>query len=292
MALGGHTPFYRLWYLLPMMKVVRAPAMIFYIAQLAIAVFGAIGLERVLREGVRRRYLIGWGVFAVVIVILAGGGALTSIAQSLAAPERYAFVEQNTGALIGGAVRSLLFVALALGVLWAGAQRPLSGVAMAAALVALAAADLWSVERRYFQFSPPARQLYASDPTIEYLHGSRSREGDGVGVDQRWGYDPVRTEMLSSGHRVRASRVTRQRVATRVELAAQSRRHHRPNLFKREFGVSRPMSDSAHQVDLPPEHPKLPGMRLFAGRASDQRVGEPGVLYEPTNQTRRHGSRR
>ena len=67
-ALGGHTPFYRLWYLLPMMKVVRAPAMIFFIAQLAIAVFAAIGLERLLREGVKRTYLIGWGVFAVVIL--------------------------------------------------------------------------------------------------------------------------------------------------------------------------------------------------------------------------------
>src|SRR5688500_19245174 len=80
-ALGGHTPFYRLWYLLPLMKVVRAPAMIFYIAQLAIAVFAAIGLERALREGVRRGYLIGWGVFAVVVVVLGGGGAPTSIAH-------------------------------------------------------------------------------------------------------------------------------------------------------------------------------------------------------------------
>src|SRR5687768_10396512 len=168
-ALGGHTPFYRLWYLLPMMKVVRAPAMIFYIAQLAIAVFAAIGLERLLREGVKRGYLIGWGAFAVVMLILAGGGALTSLAQSLAAPDRYAFVEQNTGALIGGAVRSFFFVALAIGVIWAGSTGRLSGMAVGATLVALAAADLWSVERRYFRFSPPAKEIYASDPTIEYL---------------------------------------------------------------------------------------------------------------------------
>src|SRR5687768_5043876 len=85
-ALGGHTPFYRLWYLLPMMKVVRAPAMIFYIAQLAIAIFAAIGLERLLREGVQRRYLIAWGALALVVLVLAGGGALTALAQSLSAP--------------------------------------------------------------------------------------------------------------------------------------------------------------------------------------------------------------
>ena len=33
----------------------------------------------------------------------------------------------------------------------------------------LVALDLWSIERLYWQFSPPASQLFASDPIIEYL---------------------------------------------------------------------------------------------------------------------------
>src|SRR5688572_234632 len=147
-ALGGHTPFYRLWYLLPMMKVVRTPAMIFYIAQLAIAVFAAVGVERAMRDAVKRGYLIGWGVFALVMLVLAGGGAFTSIAQSLSPPERYGQIEQNAGAVIGGAVRSFLFVAAAVAVLWAATTTRISRGAAAAALVALAAVDLWTVERR------------------------------------------------------------------------------------------------------------------------------------------------
>ena len=264
-ALGGHTPFYRLWYLLPMMKVVRAPAMIFYIAQLAIAVFAAIGLERVLREGVKRGYLIGWGVFAVVVVILAGGGALTSIGQALAAPERYAVVEPNTGALIGGAVRSLLFVALAIGVLWAGATKRLSGMAVAAALVALAAADLWSVERRYFRFSPPASQLYASDPTIEYLQRlDQPGRVISLALSQGGGPDPVLHGDALVRHRVRAVTGHQGNEFQRwVELAGAKSPATPPNLLKREFRRLTNVRFWLTDVDLPPEHPQLPGMRFI-----------------------------
>jgi hypothetical protein len=264
-ALGGHTPFYRVWYLLPMMKVVRAPAMIFYIAQLAIAVFAAIGLERLLRDGVKRGYLIGWGAFAVVVLILAGGGALTSLAQSLASPERYAFVEQNTGALIGGAVRSFLFAALAIAVIWAGSTRRLSGMAVAAALVALAAADLWSVERRYFRFSPPASELYATDPTIEYLQ--RLDEPGRVialPLTDGGGPDPVLHGDALVRHRVRAVTGHQGNELQRwVELAGEKSPTPPPNLFKREFRRLANVRFWLTNVDLPPEHPQLPGMRLI-----------------------------
>ncbi len=264
-ALGGHTPFYRVWYLLPMMKVVRAPAMIFYIAQLAIAVFAAIGLERLLRDGVKRGYLIGWGAFAVVVLILAGGGALTSLAQSLASPERYAFVEQNTGALVGGAVRSFLFAALAIAVIWAGSTRRLSGMAVAAALVALAAADLWSVERRYFRFSPPASELYATDPTIEYLQ--RLDEPGRVialPLTDGGGPDPVLHGDALVRHRVRAVTGHQGNELQRwVELAGEKSPTPPPNLFKREFRRLANVRFWLTNVDLPPEHPQLPGMRLI-----------------------------
>lgn len=265
-ALGGHTPFYRLWYLLPMMKVVRAPAMVFYIAQLAIAVFAAIGLERLLRDGVKRSYLIGWGVFGLVMVILAGGGALTSIAQSIAPPEKYGLVQQNTGALIGGAVRSFLFVGAAIGVIWALGANRIPRATAAAALVALAAADLWSVERRYFRFSPPAHVLYASNPTIEYLQ--RLEEPGRVmvlGVAGGGGPDPVLHGDALVIHRVRA--VTGH-VGTElqrwVELVGGKSPYNQipPNLLKREFRRLTNTRFWLTDAELPPEHPQLPGIRL------------------------------
>ena len=263
-ALGGHTPFYRLWYLLPMMKVVRAPAMIFYIAQLAIAIFAAIGLERLLRDGVKRGYLLAWGAFALLILIMAGGGALTSFAQSMSPPERYAFIEQQTGGLIGGAVRSFLFVAAAIAVMWAGASRRLSGVAVAAALIGLAAADLWSVQRRYFRFSPPARALFATDPAIEYLQQldepgraiALSLREPGVG-------DPVFAGDALMAHRVRTVTGHQGNEFQRwVELAGVKSPAPPPNLFKREFRRLTNTRFWLTDAELPPEHPQLPGMRF------------------------------
>jgi hypothetical protein len=266
-ALGGHTPFYRLWYLLPMMKVVRAPAMIFYIAELAIAVFAAVGLERLLREGVKRSYLITWAALGLAIVILAGGGALTSIAQALAPPEKYGLVEPNTAALIGGAVRSFLFVAAAIGVIWAFTASRMSGAAAAAALVALAAADLWSVERRYFRFLPPGRELYATDPTIEYLKHLEEPGRVMAFTMSPHGVpdapDPVLGGDALVIHQVRAVTGHQANEFQRwVELAGAKSPALPPNLFKREFRRLTNTRFWLTDVELPPEHPQLPGMRL------------------------------
>jgi hypothetical protein len=282
-ALGGHTPFYRLWYLLPMMKVVRAPAMIFYIAQLAIAVFAAIGLERLFREGVRRGYLIGWGGFAVLIVLLAGAGVLTSIAHTLAPPDKYGLVDENTGSLIGGAVRSLLFVALAIAAILAGARGRISATAMAAALCALAAVDLWSVERRFFRFSPPARELYASDPTIEYL---QRIEQPGRVIALSLGGHGVRDPVLDGDalmlHGVRAVTGHQGNELQRwVDLAGAKSPAPGPNLFKREFRRLTNTRFWLTDADLPAAHPQLPGMR-FIRRVGPVRsaVGNEVWLYE------------
>ena len=282
-ALGGHTPFYRLWYLLPMMKVVRAPAMIFYIAQLAIAVFAAIGLERLLRERVRGGYLMGWGAFALMMVLLAGAGGLTSVAHSLAPPQKYALVDENTGSLIGGSVRSLLFVALAIGVILAGAAGRLSGKAVAAGLIALAAVDLWSVERRFFRFWPPARELYASDPTIEYLQ--RVEQPGRVMALPLSGHgvrDPVLDGDALILHHVRTVTGHQGNELQRwVELAGAKSPAPGPNLFKREFRRLTNTRFWLTDADLPPEHPQLPGMRLIR-RVGPVRsaVGNEVWLYE------------
>lgn len=263
-ALGGHTPFYRVWYLLPMMKVVRAPAMIFYIAQLAIAVFTAIGLERLLREGVRKSYLIGWSALSVLVLLAAGGGGLTGLAEGLAPPERFGAVQQNASSLIGGAVRSFLFVAVGVGAMWAVAARRVEAATAAAVLVGVAALDLWTVERRYFRFSPPAETIYASDPTIEYL---KSLEVPGrvmaIGVSGQGGADPVLHGDALVAHRVRAVTGHQGNEFQRwVELGGAKSPAPAPALFQREFRRVTNTRFWLTDVDLPPEHPQLPGMRL------------------------------
>ena len=44
-----------------------------------------------------------------------------------------------------------------------------AGVAAAGALAAVVVADLWSVDRRFFDYKPPASELFADDPITTRL---------------------------------------------------------------------------------------------------------------------------
>ena len=169
-ALGGETPFFRLVYaIVPGTKFFRAPSTIFYLVGLAIAVFAALGVERVIALQLTRKYLVGWGIAAAILLLLGVSGGLTSMAETIAGVQRADLAEANAGALVLGSLRSFVAALLTLGVLFAlmrGKVRPIAGVCALTVLVAL---DLWSVERDYWQFSPPAAQLYASDSIIDYL---------------------------------------------------------------------------------------------------------------------------
>jgi hypothetical protein len=169
-ALGGFTPFYQIVYaIVPGTKYFRAPSTILYVVTFATSVLAALGTDRVLRGDITRRYAYGWLAASALVALLALGGAWTSVATSVAAPERYQAVLANAGAVLVGAWRSFLFVSLAAGVIRLRDRRRLSSRAAGWALAAIVASDLWSVMRSYWRFSPPASTLYASDPTIEYV---------------------------------------------------------------------------------------------------------------------------
>ncbi|HEU4631178.1 MAG TPA: YfhO family protein [Gemmatimonadaceae bacterium] len=169
-ALGGYTPFFHLIYaLVPGTKFFRAPSTIYFVATFAVAMLAAVGTRRVLARAVAVRYAAGWALFALLVLALAFAGGLTNVARAFAFPGRESFVTENQPALVLGAARALLFVLLAGAVLVAHGMRRLGSAAAGWALVALAGLDLWSVERHYWRFSPPASELYASDPTIDYL---------------------------------------------------------------------------------------------------------------------------
>ena len=169
-ALGGDTPFYRIPYaIVPGTKFFRAPATVFFVGALSIAFLVAVGTERFLRREVKTRYLAIWAGFGAAIALLAVTGMLNGVARTVARPELVQLVDANAGALTLGAFRSLFFVLATAGVLYALLQRRISPALATWALVAVLAADLWSVMRHYWIFSPPAEVTYASDPTIEYV---------------------------------------------------------------------------------------------------------------------------
>jgi len=169
-SMGSSTPFYRIPYaIVPGTKYFRAPATIFFVGTLAIALLACMGAERFLQRRISGRYLIGWLVAGGFIAVLASVGALSSMAESFADERMFDRVLANRGALFVGAWRSFFFVALVAALGFAFFRGKLSGRVAAWVLAALMAFDLWTIERAYWVFSPPAKVIYASDPIIDML---------------------------------------------------------------------------------------------------------------------------
>ena len=163
-ALGGHTPFYRLWYeVMPMMKKVRAPGMAFFLVAFPISIFAGFGAERVLVGGASRKLLAGVVGAAGTIGLLAAVGVLQPIAEAIAIPERLQGAMANADGLRAGGVRVLVLAILVGGALTALARQRLTGLAAVATLIIVMIADLWSVEREFFVFSPPVGEAYGDD---------------------------------------------------------------------------------------------------------------------------------
>jgi hypothetical protein len=71
--------------------------------------------------------------------------------------------------LRAGAARLLGIVALSGGVVWAIQVGKLGRYAAVAALGAVVVLDLWSIDRKFFDFKPPASELFADDALISRL---------------------------------------------------------------------------------------------------------------------------
>ncbi|MGI9040752.1 MAG: 6-pyruvoyl-tetrahydropterin synthase-related protein [Gemmatimonadales bacterium] len=172
-SFGGHTPFYRAWYaLMPMMDKVRAPGMAFFLVALPAAVLAGLGADRLLRRELSRRaLLIPLGVLGA-LALLAATGALESVAAAFASPEQMGRVAANADALQAGGLRLLAVVLAGGGVLWAVLAGKLSGAAAAGALALVVAADLWSIDRRFFEYREPGAQLFAPDSITRRLQAA------------------------------------------------------------------------------------------------------------------------
>lgn len=163
-ALGGHTPFYSLWYeVMPMMKKVRAPGMAFFLVALPMAVYAALGTDRLLRREVSLKAISIPLAVLGGIGLLGAIGVLESIGMLFVSPQQAPRLTVNAPELRAGALRLLVMVALSGGVFWAIWAGKLRRHAAAAALGATIVVDLWSVDRIFFDFKSPAAELFADD---------------------------------------------------------------------------------------------------------------------------------
>jgi hypothetical protein len=171
-ALGRYTPLYNIiYYIVPLVKYMRAPSTVFFVTAFAMSVLASIGAERAVAGAARRGYLMGWLIAAGAVTLLAMSGALSAVAQALVAiPQFSDRIDAGAGALKLGALRSLVFVGLGAGLLHAIGRGTIRAGQACAVLALIAAADLWSIDRLYWSaWGGSAKEVFATDATIDYL---------------------------------------------------------------------------------------------------------------------------
>ncbi len=171
-AFGGNTPIYRLYYaILPGTRGFRTPDMGYILIPIVLTAMAAITLERLaaLREqrlaargrtsandgdpSFSRATLVLLGVVALTIL-----GGLTLGNAPLAA--------QGAAA---GWFRFALVASLLTGTLWAWLGGRLTTGLAAAALVGITVADLWTIDRQFFETTEPEIVAFQSDEVMNYL---------------------------------------------------------------------------------------------------------------------------
>ncbi len=167
-SLGGSTPLFRIWYeLVPMSNRLRAPGQAFFLVAMALAYFAASGAER-LYEGtasVRRLGIAGGIVAGFGLLAALGGvqGVAEAIARGTANPGAMQMAVANAGALREDGLRLFLITAAGGGILFAVLRRRASSWLAVGGVLAFVLVDAWIVDRRFFEFSPPAGITYGAD---------------------------------------------------------------------------------------------------------------------------------
>ncbi|HEY2855684.1 MAG TPA: hypothetical protein VGJ18_22805 [Gemmatimonadaceae bacterium] len=194
-AFGGNTPLYHIIMFVPYTKYLRAPSMMIFVTAFSVAMLAAIGTERVLARAISTRYALWWTVAAAIfatVMTVGGYSVLATAVVESAASGRYppelqaqaveAITQQkvvpNQSAAIFCAWRSFFFVALTAALIWVMLKGRLRVRTTAIALCVVIAADLWSIERLYWIFSPPASKLFVTDGAIEAINADMRRTGE------------------------------------------------------------------------------------------------------------------
>lgn len=184
-ALGATTPAFRFFYLLPGVRLFRAPSLIIFLYGLSLATLAALGLQRWLdsleqREdhAAMRRTLWGAAGLLGVLALLASSGVLldvwTAVVYSDIAPNKLAALDANTPSIKLGFGVAFVF-ALLVAAVWEGFVRGLlSRTFVLSALLLLAFVDLYRVDRPFVEATVRMNErtdpvLFAADESIEYL---------------------------------------------------------------------------------------------------------------------------
>jgi hypothetical protein len=184
-ALGANTPVFRLFYLIPGVKLFRAPSLTIFLYGLSLATLGALAVQRALAwakggtEETRsaRRYL--WIATAVLalLALLAASGALIPLWRAVFYRDlaNVDALTANTPFMTRGFGIAFAFALLVTGI-WEGLARGFLGTGTALALIILLAfLDLYRVDRPFIKgttlINNPNSPLFVADEGTAFLRG-------------------------------------------------------------------------------------------------------------------------
>jgi len=208
-ALGATTPAFRLFYLIPGVKLFRAPSIIIFLVGLSVATLGAMGLQRLLdwlqgapedRRAVRRTLWIAAAVLGV-LALLESAGLVTGFWRAVVypgmGPAQEAAFQANLPAIRTGFWLAFLLAAAVAGT-WELASRDLLSARGALVLLAvLAAVDLYRVDRDFVRGTVISNEVidpvfFEPDGAIRFLQAEQARTAEPFRVVDLGTYGEVR----------------------------------------------------------------------------------------------------
>lgn len=172
-SLGGNTPIYRLYYeIFPGYKRFRAPSIAFFLVSLSLVAMATLALEAIAAAVAERRqagYAKRTGDEAVLHATAAGWVTAGVVAVGVLLGIAASGVGPNGVAPGAAAFQFALFAAAIAGVLWFWMQERLKTAVTVALLAVLAVADLWIVDRDFFETVPSPEEMFAPDDVAMFL---------------------------------------------------------------------------------------------------------------------------
>ena len=177
-ALGGSTPFFRLWWeVVPFSKSMRAPGMALFVVAFVVATLAAFGVDRA-ASGSARRFVPAAVIAGALVAVLGVAGILGQAVTSLGRGVEASGLAQR-GLIAVAAAKTVQASALAAGIsLIAVALITLALLrgrigprAWAALSIAVIGTDLWLNVRPFWQYSHVQDELFAGDAIKARLSG-------------------------------------------------------------------------------------------------------------------------
>jgi hypothetical protein len=194
-ALGGATPFFWIFYtVIPGFKLFRAPALIFYLVSFSVIVVAAIGFDNIFirnqnnkeNKVSRQRFYLVAGIILTIFIVTgliftAGKNSIMESMQDSLYPAlvnsvgpqvakvKITNLRTNFPNLIQGIWRSLIFIIILCGMIYASIKKKIKPWICAGIFIVVILIDLIPLVKKYLPEAPSPEVYYRADDVVTYL---------------------------------------------------------------------------------------------------------------------------